>query len=206
MLVQLLNTLFSSIQQFANYFFPWIQQLANNVLPWLQQYGPVALFFLLALGIIALPIPDESLLVGAGVLMSKGDLALLPTVIAAITGAWCGITVSYWLGIYLGPYIIASRFGKLIGLRGPGFQKVQHWFSRIGKWLLMIGYFIPGVRHFVGYLAGTLGLPYRQFSLFAYTGGAVWSTLFLSLGYLFHQNGHWFATLGKYVGHLVNLH
>lgn len=164
-------------------------QFIDSLLPWISQYGPFALFVLLTLGIIALPIPDESLLVAAGFLVGKGDLSLLSTLIAAIAGAWCGITVSYWLGRYLGPYIVASRFGKRLGLQGPKFQKAKVWFYRVGKWSLVVGYFIPGFRHFVGYIAGTLSFQYRQFILFAYSGGALWSSLFLLIGYLLQQQG-----------------
>lgn len=167
----------------------WINQYAETLLAWINQYGPIALFVLLALGIIILPIPDEPLMITAGFLIGRGDLKPISTAIAAILGAWCGITVSYCIGIYIGPYIIKTRLGARLGLRGARFKQSQAWFARIGKWSLVIGYFIPGFRHFVGYIAGSLALPYRQFSLFAYSGGLLWASLFLTLGYSINRNG-----------------
>ena len=180
--------------------------LLDSLLPWIAEYGALALFFLLALGIIILPIPDESLLIATGYLLATGDLKPLPTVFAAITGAWCGMTVSYCLGRYLGHRIIQSKFGKIIGLQGRRFEKTQNWFRRIGKWSLVVGYFIPGVRHVVGYMAGALSFQYRQFVLFAYSGGTFWSILFLTVGYLLQQHGEsilqFFRNLGAALSRL----
>lgn len=173
-----------NISQLPDTLSHWIEIFS----PWITQYGSISLFFLLALGIIALPIPDEWLLVSAGFLIAKGVLNVFATTLASVMGAWCGISVSYLLGIYLGPYIFSSRIGSLLGLQNKRL-KAQHWFHKIGKWSLVVGYFIPGVRHFVGYIAGSLNFPYPQFALYAYTGGAVWSTLFLTIGYNIHQNG-----------------
>jgi membrane protein DedA with SNARE-associated domain len=183
MIEQLPGNLLLWINSFGAFVLTWFSQFGSSALPWINQYGAFALFFLLALGIIALPIPDETLLVASGFLISQGDMHALPTIVAAITGAWTGITVSYFLGVYLGPYILQSKLGKWLGLKSTHLQKAQNWFTRIGKWSLCVGYFIPGVRHFVGYVAGALAFPYYQFSLFAYTGGAIWSSLFLAIGY-----------------------
>jgi membrane protein DedA with SNARE-associated domain len=167
----------------------WMQQHAEPLLTWVHQYGPIALFVLLALGIIILPIPDESLMVAAGFLIGNGDLKPIPTILAAILGAWCGITISYLIGVYISPYIISTRLGAWLGLQGPHFIRTQAWFNRVGKWSLVFGYFIPGFRHFAGYIAGSLALPYKEFSRFAYSGGALWASLFLTLGYGLNQKG-----------------
>jgi membrane protein DedA with SNARE-associated domain len=163
--------------------------LLDSLLPWITQYGVFALFVLLALGIVALPIPDESLLVASGYLLATGDLKPIPTAIAAVAGAWTGISISYALGHFLGYPLVNSRFGKMVGLQGKRFEKTRRWFYRIGKWSLVIGYFIPGIRHIVGYMAGMLSFKYRQFMLFAYSGGAIWAILFLSVGYILHEHG-----------------
>ena len=55
----------------------------------------------------------------------------------------------------------------------------------MGKWALIIGYFIPGVRHLTGYVAGGLRLPWRYFALFAYSGALLWVSLFIGAGYVF---------------------
>jgi membrane protein DedA with SNARE-associated domain len=70
----------------------------DTITLWLSHYGSLALFGLLVLGILALPIPEEPLLVLAGVFIKNGPLLLFPTLMAAFLGSMCGITLSYLLG------------------------------------------------------------------------------------------------------------
>ena len=149
---------------------------------WLVEYGALALFGLLALEIIALPIPGEPLMVLTGVLIFEGDLALAPTVMAAYLGSIAGISVSYILGRTAGSYLVLA-YGPKIGLSNRRMDRVNSWFSRFGKWTLVLGYFIPGLRHFTGLTAGMTGLDTRQFFLYGYGGAIVWVTIFISMGY-----------------------
>jgi membrane protein DedA with SNARE-associated domain len=137
---------------------------------------------LLMLGIVGLPIPDETLLIFCGYLISKGRLSLLATLAAAFSGSACGISLSYVVGRAYGNTII-HRYGTYIGLTLERLQRVHGWFDRIGAWLLAIGYFIPGVRHFTAIVAGTSGMRFPLFALFAYLGAAAWVAVFLALGY-----------------------
>jgi membrane protein DedA with SNARE-associated domain len=51
-----------------------------------------------------------------------------------------------------------------------------------------VGYFIPGVRHLTGYVAGASELGFVNFALFAYTGAFVWAATFITLGYFLGEN------------------
>jgi membrane protein DedA with SNARE-associated domain len=149
---------------------------------WLTQYGSLALFVLLALGIFALPIPDETLMLVAGVLMAHDKLLLFPTYLAAILGSMTGITVSYCIGRSVG-VLLVRKYGHWIGITEIRMQQVHNWFERFGRWALLIGYFIPGIRQVTGYAAGITSMEYRHFATFAYTGATIWACIFLSLGY-----------------------
>src|SRR5207247_1844291 len=70
--------------------------LMEAALGWVTQYGAISLFFLMMLGIVGLPIPDETLLVFSGYLIYRGTLNPLFTFTMAFLGAMCGITVSYF--------------------------------------------------------------------------------------------------------------
>lgn len=163
-----------------------MQSFLNQFSPWIHHYGSIAIFIWLALGIIALPIPEESLLLFVGYLMAKQKLPILSAIIGAYAGTCFGITGSYGLGLFTSHYLVGG-WGRYIGLTEKKFQRAQNWFQRFGKWTLCIGYFIPGIRHLTGYVAGTLKLSYKHFALFAYSGGIVWSSLFMSLGYFFYN-------------------
>jgi len=162
---------------------------------WLIHYGSFALFCLLALGIIALPVPEETLMVIAGVLMYNEQVSMPATVIAALGGSIFGITVSYLLGITLGTYFL-KKYGKYVGLTEKRLETVHNWFERFGKWTLVIGYFIPGVRHLTGFAAGSSKLEYKYFALFAYTGALLWVSVFLSIGYFF--GNYWLQVLANF--------
>lgn len=161
---------------------------SDSMSTWLIHYGSFTLFILLTLGIIALPVPEETLMVIAGTLMSNGTLGIFPTIAAAVAGSLCGITISYLIGRTLGSYFL-TQYGAWLGLTEERFQRAHTWFERYGKWTLVFGYFIPGVRHFTGLSAGITNLKFRQFALFAYSGAILWDSVFLSIGYFFH--GYW---------------
>lgn len=167
----------------------------NTLTVWLLQYGGLALFALLMLGIIALPIPEETLMVLSGILMHHEKLNIPSTLVASYLGVLCGISTSYLIGRTAGFYLI-TKYGKWIGLTSQRTKKAHAWFERFGKWTLFVGYFIPGVRHLTGVIAGSTKLSYRHFAIYAYCGAIVWVTLFLSIGYFFGPG--WMAFFSRY--------
>lgn len=170
-----------------------MEALHDFFLSWLVQYGSITLFFLLALGIIAFPVPEETLMVFAGILMSNGELRIAPTILAALAGSITGITISYMLGKTLGHFFL-HKYGGWVGIKTKHVDAAHSWFEHYGKWSLFIGYFIPGIRHFTGFTAGTTDLEFRHFALFAYVGALFWVSTFLSIGYFF---GHVWLALFK---------
>ena len=156
--------------------------MEHQVLAWIAQYGYLAIFSLLILGIVGLPVPDETLLTFTGYLVFAGHLSLPFAYLAAFSGSACGITVSYALGRWFGLALI-HRYGRYLRIRPEHLDKAHAWFRRAGHWSLTFGYFIPGVRHFTAYAAGMSDLEAPQFCLFAYSGAALWAATFISLGY-----------------------
>ncbi len=153
---------------------------------WITQYGYGAIFVLLMLGIVGLPVPDETLLTFAGYLVFKQKLTFLPTLATAFLGSSCGITVSYACGRGLGLHLV-RKVGPLLRLEPEHLSQVQTWFARWGKYALIIGYFVPGVRHVTAFVAGSSKLSLPVFALFAYSGALVWTSSFIGLGYLFGE-------------------
>ena len=158
------------------------------ILGWISQYGYIAIFGLLMFGIVGLPIPDETLLVFCGYLISKGRLHPVATVLTAFFGGASGITCSYIIGRTLGLGFV-HKYGRYVHITPERIDRVHAWFDRIGHWALFVGYYIAGVRHFTAIVAGTSGLGIRSFAAYAYTGALVWVCTFLGLGYFFGE--HW---------------
>jgi membrane protein DedA with SNARE-associated domain len=61
---------------------------------------------------------------------------------------------------------------------------VRAWYERKGKYALIVGYFIPGIRHLAAYVAGSSKLPLPVFATFAYLGGMLWTGSFVTVGYV----------------------
>lgn len=156
-----------------------MEQVITN---WIMQHGAAALFGLLVLGIVGLPVPNETLLTVAGALVRRGELQFLPTLVAAVTGTLAGVTVSYGIGRFVGVAFLI-RYGHILHVGPAMLDRAHRWFARVGKWTLTFGYFIPGVRHVTAIAAGSAELELPVFALFAYTGAFVWSILFLAVGY-----------------------
>jgi membrane protein DedA with SNARE-associated domain len=157
------------------------------VLDWIVQYGYIGLFALMMFGIAGLPIPDETLLMFSGYLISKGRLNPLLTYAFSVAGSVSGISVSYAMGRFVGEPVL-FRYGRYVRITPAHLDRVRDWYQKTGDWLLTFGYFIPGVRHFTALVAGTAHLEYRVFALFAYSGAAIWVATFLGIGYFVGDN------------------
>ena len=156
--------------------------MGHQILQWIAEYGYAAIIGLLMLGIVGLPVPDETLLTFTGYLVFRGTFRLPLAFAAAFAGSSCGITVSYLLGRTFGLKLI-HRYGRYLRIREEHVAKAHAWFHKAGHWSLTFGYFIPGVRHLTAYAAGMSDLEAPQFALFAYCGAGLWVSAFLALGY-----------------------
>jgi len=149
---------------------------------WIHEYEYPAIFLLLMLGIVGLPIPDETLLVFVGYLSFKGDLSAPLSLVSAASGSGCGITVSYILGRLFGSRVI-PKLGPLLHLSETQFVTAQRRVNQWGKYALVVAYFVPGLRHLGAIAIGASGLRYSTFATFAYSGAIIWSGTFLAVGY-----------------------
>jgi len=153
----------------------------------LNQYGYIVLYFALTLELIAFPTPGETLMTYCGFLSSQGELNWALSILVASLGIITGITTSYFIGFYFGaPFF--EKHGSRIHLGPAKLQKAEKWFEKYGNGLLVIAYFVPGIRHVTGYFAGITRIPYRMFALNAYIGAFIWSAAFISLGNLLGAN------------------
>jgi len=149
-------------------------------------------------GIFGLPIPDELLLTFAGGLVRRGDLAGPPTFAAAVAGGIAGMTFNYMLG-----RIGVRVLGRLPVVESDTFKRAQSWLERWGRWLLVFGCFVPGLRHVTPLAAGSGKLDFRTFCAYGYAGAALWSTTFIAIGYYAGAGHDWKHASLLLLGHHV---
>ena len=147
--------------------------MEQQLLTWIAHYGALALFGLLALGVVGLPVPNETLLMLAGALVRKGELPLVPCVIAACAG----VSPASRSGTCSD--VSSARHSFTDTLRG--LEQLEVWFERIGKWALQPAFAIKGEFTAIG--AGSSEFPFATFARYAYSGAILWTALFLALGY-----------------------
>ncbi|WP_199618504.1 DedA family protein [Paenibacillus alkalitolerans] len=164
------------------------------------QYGYFVLLVGLPLDFIALPIPPgNSTLTYTGYLSYKGVLHLAPAFLLALTGSLLGLTITYFIGYRLGMPLV-ERYGRLLFLKPSHVRKTRQYYDKYGDKLLLICFFIPGVRQFIGYFIGIIRIPYRTVVIYAYTGICLWVIAFFAIGYIFGEQWEFvFSLVEKYL-------
>ena len=152
------------------------------VVHWITQHGYLGIFSLLAIGVFGVPIPDEGVLGFSGYLVYKNKLNIVPAFISAYLGSVFGITMTYGLGRIFGKSLVA-KYGTTFHVTEEKLNRIHRWFNRMGRWVLLFGYFIPGMRQIAAFTAGTSKLGFPVFSLFTYTGAFLWSLAYIASGY-----------------------
>lgn len=153
----------------------------------LNQYGYLVLFTALALELIAFPTPGETLMTYCGFLAFQGRLNWIISIFVAAMGVISGISASYFIGRKWGTSFI-TKYGSYIHMGPEKMEKTSKWFERYGNGLLIVAYFIPGVRHITGYFSGITKIPFKRFAINAYIGAFLWTGIFISLGKVLGSN------------------
>ncbi|MBE6185387.1 VTT domain-containing protein [Heyndrickxia ginsengihumi] len=148
----------------------------------LNEYGYIVLFLSLMLELIIIPIPNEALLSYVGVLAFQGKMNLILSILAAGLGGIIGASISYWIGHILGvPFF--KKYGRYIHMGPEKMEKMERWYTKYGKVLLIFSYMIPGIRHIASIISGVIKLPFRSFAVFSYIGVFLWTGTLIFLGY-----------------------
>ncbi|AJS58839.1 DedA family protein [Paenibacillus sp. IHBB 10380] len=148
----------------------------------ITQYGYLAIYILLAIGIVGLPVPDEVVMTVVGFLISTMALNFLMSVLVSFAGAITGMTISYMIGKKVGKPLF-NKYGRWVGMTPKRFNKVEDWFVRFGPWAIVLGYFIPGIRQVTFYISGISVMPFKKYLFVAGLSGLSWVLIFISIGY-----------------------
>ena len=175
--------------------------MIETIIYWISEHGYGVIFALFAIGIVGIPLPHEWLLAYLGFLIYKGNLLPVPTVAAAFFGSICGMTLNYVLGRTAGLYLV-RKFGSHVNLTQERLGRMHNWFEQKGRWGLLFGFFLPGIRHFTAFAAGTSKMTFYEFAIFSFSGAFVWSSAFISLGYFLEE--HWSRETKK-IHHILEM-
>lgn len=145
-------------------------------------YGYIAVFLLIALESLGIPLPGELTLLAAAIYASTGKLEIDWVVVTAAAAAAVGGLGGYVIGRTSGRAAVL-RFGRYVFLNGEHLQRTERFFARRGDVAVLVGRFVAFLRTFAALLAGINRMPAARFLLFNTLGAVVWSALYGVLAY-----------------------
>lgn len=150
----------------------------------LETHGYAVLFLWVLAEQGAVPVPSVPLLLAAGALIRSNRLDPLSAVLCCIIAAFIADTFWFEIGKRRGRRIL--QLVCRISLEpGSCVQQTNNVFRKYGMKALLVSKFIPGLNAVAAPLAGSSKRSWRQYVLFEITGSVLWSSTYISLGYLF---------------------
>jgi membrane-associated protein len=128
-------------------------------------------------------LPEESLLFVTGTLAAKGLLNIGRITVLLMFSNILGECVNYYIGKRYGTKIFKSNNSILFNKKH--IEKAKKFYEENGGKTIIIGKFIPIIRTFIPFIAGTAGVKFTNFLIFNMLGGIPWVAIFLAGGYLF---------------------
>jgi membrane-associated protein len=126
-------------------------------------------------------LPGDSLLFTAGFLASQGILNISVLVPLLTIAAISGDQVGYWMGGYLGRWLMNRRESMFFSKHN--LEKANKFYTSHGGKALIMARFIPAVRTFVPIVAGMAKMEYKSFLIYNAIGGILWAAGVTLLGY-----------------------
>lgn len=126
-------------------------------------------------------LPGDTLLFGAGLAASQGQVSLIPLIICVIIAAIIGDNVGYSIGRHAGQRIFRKKDGILF--RQEYLERAEKFYEKHGGKTIVIARFTPIVRTFAPVVAGASKMPRRRFMFFNVFGGLLWGGGMVLLGY-----------------------
>jgi membrane protein DedA with SNARE-associated domain len=144
----------------------------------LTTFGYLAVFALVGIESLGIPLPGETMLITAGIYAgATHNLSIAGVIGAAAAGAIIGDNIGYAVG-YRGGLRLLRRYGKYIRLDERRIKLGRYLFVKYGGRVVFFGRFVSILRTYAAFLAGTSHMRWPRFFAFNASGGIVWSVGF----------------------------
>jgi membrane protein DedA with SNARE-associated domain len=143
---------------------------------WIGNYGYEAVFALVALESLGVPLPGETALITAALAAATtGRLNIAVIVVVAAGAAIIGDNIGFALGRW-GGYRILRRYGRYVGVNERRLKIGRYVFLRYGGSVVFFGRFVAVLRTYAAFLAGVNRMAWPRCLLFNACGGVAWAT------------------------------
>jgi membrane-associated protein len=167
-----------------------IRHINDYLESWVQQY-PVAVYGILfaiifaETGLVVTPfLPGDSLLFAVGAIAARPEMGMNVWLVSLVIllAAILGDSVNYWIGRHLSQWLM-RKFPRLV--KQSHIDKTNDFFIKYGGKTLIIARFVPIVRTFAPFVAGSGRMDYSKFMFFNVVGAILWVVLIIPAGYFF---------------------
>ena len=146
-----------------------------------QSYGYYAVFTLIALESMGIPLPGETALISAALYAgTTHHLDVVVLVVVATCAAIIGDNAGYWIG-RTGGYRLAERYGRYVRLDRTKLKVARYLFAQHGWKVVFFGRFVAVLRTFAAFFAGVGKMRWPGFVAANAAGGLLWAS-FYTLG------------------------
>ncbi|GHO44674.1 DedA family protein [Ktedonospora formicarum] len=175
-----------------------MQELLPTLLLWLQQFGYPALWLVVFVAAIGLPLPISLIVIVAGTLAALERFNLFSLTLVIVSASVCGDSVGYWLGrccgLSLSRWIQKHPHNRFLSQRT--LKRSHNYFRRHGDWAIFLSRFLAsGFGGPVNLLAGLEFYPFPRFLLLDIVGETIGALLPLMLGFFLGANWQYGAQL-----------
>lgn len=151
--------------------------LGGHLHSWINSYGYEAVFVLVGLESLGVPIPGETALITAALYAATTHhLSIAIIVAVAAAAAIIGDNLGFALGRW-GGYRILRRYGRYVRLDERRLKIGLYVFREHGGKVVFIGRFVAVLRTYAAFLAGTNRMRWPRFLAFNAMGGITWAVV-----------------------------
>lgn len=144
----------------------------------------IALFFVLVLCGVGLPLPEDVPLITAGFLAYRGALDMGTAIAVSMGAILIGDSIIYYIGYHWGLTLLNLRLVRRL-LPESRLERVRKYFNRYGDRTIFFARFIVGLRAATFWAAGTLKVNYWKFLIFDGLAAFISVPAFVVLGWYF---------------------
>lgn len=159
-----------------------------DVLGFLLGQGSIYLVvgFLIIAG-LGVPIPEDIMLLAAGILVQRGSVSYWEALVACAIGVFIGDTFIFLIARRLGARVLTVRPFRWI-ITPERHAKVEELFARYGNLIVFMGRHMAGLRAPIFAMAGIHRVPLYKFWLYDGLGLCVSAPIVIGIGYWLADN------------------
>jgi membrane protein DedA with SNARE-associated domain len=158
--------------------------LIDQLLAAFLLYGQPALFGMIVIASVGVPLPSNLMLVAAGSFVEQGEMKLWLVVVVASTAAILGDQIGYGLARWGGRRLV-TRISRKIGGEAK-IRKVEELTKRWGgPGIFFSRWLVTSLGPWLNVTSGIADYPWRRFVLWTILGNVLWVAVYVTLGYVF---------------------